>query len=74
MSLLVKLSAPISSWNPEPEMSESITSTDYIQITADIVSAFVSNNAVRASELPGIIQAFHTWLIKSSDVKVEEPV
>ena len=55
-------------------MSESITSTDYIQITADIVSAFVSNNAVRASELPGIIEAVHTSLLKASDVKAEEPV
>ena len=55
-------------------MSESTFDADYIQITADIVSAFVSNNAVRASELPSIIEAVHTSLLKASEVKTEEPV
>lgn len=55
-------------------MNESTSSIDYIQITADIVSAFVSNNAVRASELPSIIEAVHTSLLKASDLKAEEPV
>ena len=55
-------------------MSESTTNGDYIQITADIVSAFVSNNAVRASELPSIIEAVHTSLLKASELKAEEPV
>ncbi len=55
-------------------MSESAPSSDYVQITADIVSAFVSNNAVRASELPAIIEAVHSSLLKVSDVKAEEPV
>jgi predicted transcriptional regulator len=54
-------------------MSESMGEADYIQITADIVSAFVSNNAVRASELPSIIEAVHTSLLKASDLKTEEP-
>ncbi len=55
-------------------MSESTANADYIQITADIVSAFVSNNAVRASELPSIIEAVHTSLLKASELKTEEPV
>jgi predicted transcriptional regulator len=55
-------------------MSESASYADYIQITADIVAAFVSNNAVRASELPSIIEAVHTSLLKVSDLKTEEPV
>jgi predicted transcriptional regulator len=54
-------------------MNESASSADYIQITADIVSAFVSNNAVRASELPSIIEAVHTSLLKASELKTEEP-
>jgi predicted transcriptional regulator len=58
----------------ENAMSESTSDADYIQITADIVSAFVSNNAVRASELPSIIEAVHSTLLKASDVKAEEPV
>lgn len=55
-------------------MSESASNADYIQITADIVSAFVSNNAVRASELPSIIEAVHSSLLKALDTKTEEPV
>ena len=55
-------------------MSESAPSADHIKITADIVSAFVSNNAVRASELPSIIEAVHTSLLKASESKTEEPV
>lgn len=54
-------------------MSESGPEVDYIQITADIVAAFVSNNAVRASELPSLIEAVHGSLWKVTEVKVEEP-
>ena len=54
-------------------MSESGQEVDYIQITADIVAAFVSNNAVRASELPFLIEAVHGSLWKVTEVKAEEP-
>lgn len=55
-------------------MSESGQEVDYIQITADIVAAFVSNNSVRASELPTLIEAVHGSLWKVTEIKVEEPV
>ncbi len=55
-------------------MTESPLPADYIQITADIVAAFVSNNAVRAAELPAVIEAVHTSLLKASEIKTEEPV
>ncbi len=55
-------------------MSDSTAGADYIKITADVVSAFVSNNAVRASELPAIIEAVHTSLLKASELKSEEPL
>ena len=55
-------------------MNDPDSSTDYIHMTADIVSAYVSNNSVRASELPAIIEAVHTSLYKAGDPKVEEPV
>ena len=55
-------------------MTESPLPADYIQITADIVPAFVSNNAVRATELPAVIEAVHTSLLKASEIKAEEPV
>ena len=55
-------------------MSESESGAENIQITADIVSAFVSNNSVRASELPGLIEAVLSSLWKVLDLKAEEPV
>ncbi len=58
----------------EIEMSESPLEPDYIQITADIVASFVSNNAVRASELPSLIEAVHGTLCKVTEVKAPEPV
>jgi predicted transcriptional regulator len=36
--------------------------TEIIEMTADIVSAFVSNNAVPATELPQLIQSVHRAL------------
>ena len=33
-------------------MSESATSPNYIELSADIVSAYVSNNSVPAADLP----------------------
>ena len=54
----------------EIEMSESGQEVDYIQITADIVAAFVSNNSVRASELPTLIEAVHGSLWKVTEIKV----
>lgn len=38
------------------------TSTDHLEYVADIVSAFVSNNAVQTGELPGLIASIHTVL------------
>ena len=33
-------------------MSESATSPNYIELAADIISAYVSNNSVPAADLP----------------------
>jgi predicted transcriptional regulator len=45
---------------------------DTIEMTADIVSAYVGNNAVSASELPALIQAVHQAL--ASVTAAPEPV
>jgi predicted transcriptional regulator len=42
-------------------MTENI-SPNYIELAADIVSAFVTNNSVPASELPALIGTVHTAL------------
>jgi len=51
---------------------------DFIDLTADIVSAYVGNNAVAASELPGLIASVHSALTSTveghQEPKVEELV
>src|SRR3954463_7694875 len=44
-------------------MSEQQTPPNYIELAADLVSAFVSNNPVPAAELPALIGATCTWPI-----------
>ena len=41
-------------------------SGSYISLTADIVSAYVSNNTVSASEIPGLISQVHSALMRVS--------
>jgi predicted transcriptional regulator len=36
--------------------------SDFIELTADIVSAYVSNNSVPASDLPALISDVHAAL------------
>ena len=45
-------------------MSEN--NTDFIELAADIVSAYVSNNSVPASELPNLIGEIHSALMRVS--------
>ncbi|WP_158809616.1 MucR family transcriptional regulator [Beijerinckia sp. L45] len=43
-------------------MSELSLTENYIELAADIVSAYVSNNSVPASDLPALIAEVHTAL------------
>ncbi len=45
-------------------MSNSSTVSDFIELTADIVSAYVSNNSVPASELSNLITDIHNALTR----------
>src|SRR3954470_18919110 len=58
-------------------MSEQQTSPNYIELAADIVSAFVSKNSVPAAELPALIGSVHQALTKVAHgtpaQAVEEP-
>ena len=47
--------------------------SEIIEMTADIVSAFVSNNSVPATDVPGLIQSVHRALstVSSSDAPAE---
>lgn len=51
-------------------MSDSATN-NFIELAADIVSAYVSNNTVPAGELPGLINEIHTALVRVSGGAVQ---
>ncbi|MFG1464282.1 MucR family transcriptional regulator [Xanthobacter sp. DSM 24535] len=52
-------------------MSEASESTTYIELAADIVSAYVSNNSVSTAELPALINEVHAALQRVSKGEVE---
>jgi predicted transcriptional regulator len=54
-------------------MSESASSQNYIELAADIVSAYVSNNSLPTSELPALLNSVHMALTASARGQVEEP-
>jgi predicted transcriptional regulator len=54
-------------------MSESATSPNYIELCADIVSAYVSNNSVPAADLPSLLQSVHAALTRTAQDQREEP-
>ncbi len=45
-------------------MSDMNSTTSFIDLAADIVSAYVSNNSVPASDLPGLISEVHAALVR----------
>ncbi|MEI9803908.1 MAG: MucR family transcriptional regulator [Pseudolabrys sp.] len=53
-------------------MSET-SNGNYIELTAEIVSAYVSNNAVAAAEIPGLINQIHSALTRVSGKPGEAP-
>jgi len=55
-------------------MSDSLASSNYIELAADIVSAYVSNNSVPSADLPGLINEIHGALVKVAGGVVEAPV
>ena len=54
-------------------MSDQRTSSNHIELAADIVSAFVSNNSVNASDLPSLISNVHTALENLGKPVQKEP-
>jgi predicted transcriptional regulator len=45
-------------------MSDSTAGRNYIELTAEIVSAYVSNNTVPAADIPGLIHQVHAALAR----------
>jgi len=54
-------------------MSDIPVSGNYIELTAQIVSAYVSNNTVPAAEIPGLISQVHTALARVSGKSGDAP-
>ncbi len=52
-------------------MADTSNGPNYIELAADIVSAYVSNNSVSASELTALIGDVHTALLRVSSGSVE---
>jgi predicted transcriptional regulator len=53
-------------------MNENSTSPNYIELAADIVSAYVTRNSVSAGELPALIGSVHQALTKIGSARTEE--
>ena len=60
---MLTLSAPSLS---KAEMTDN-TSTELLEMTADIVASFVANNVVSTSELPDLIERVHATIIALAD-------
>jgi predicted transcriptional regulator len=45
-------------------MSDTATNSNFIQLTAEIVSAYVSNNTVSAGDIPALINQVHAALTR----------
>jgi len=52
-------------------MNEDVNNTNFIELTADVVSAYVSNNTVAASELPALISDVFNALRTTSEASNE---
>ena len=58
----------------ENTMSDTANSSDYIELAADIVSAYVSNNSIAASDLPGLINDVHNALLRVTGGPAPAPI
>ena len=54
-------------------MNDMTGSSNFIELTADIVSAYVSNNSVGTAEIPALINQVHAALIRVSAGQVDLP-
>jgi predicted transcriptional regulator len=54
-------------------MPDSTTQSSYVDLAADIVSAYVTKNAVPIAELPTLIASVHSALSKTAQVTTEQP-
>ena len=54
-------------------MNDQTAGSDLIDLAAEIVSAYVSNNSVSAGDIPGLINQVHSALMRVSGGQIEAP-
>jgi predicted transcriptional regulator len=54
-------------------MSDNSGNDNYIELTADIVAAYVSNNSVQAGDIPSLINQVHSALMRVSSGQSDAP-
>jgi predicted transcriptional regulator len=54
-------------------MADNTGTSNFIELTAGIVSAFVSNNSVAASDIPALINQVHSALLRVSSGAKDAP-
>jgi predicted transcriptional regulator len=54
-------------------MADAIDTTNYIGLTAEIVSAYVSHNTVASSDIPALINQIHSALVRVSSGEAQSP-
>jgi predicted transcriptional regulator len=54
-------------------MSDSTAAPNYVELAADIVSAYVSNNSVATADLPALIGDIHSALVRLSSGTADAP-
>ena len=54
-------------------MADTTGNSNFIALTAEIVSAFVSNNSVAAGDIPALINQVHSALLRVSSGNKEPP-
>ena len=54
-------------------MADNTGSSNFIELTAGIVSAFVSNNSVASGDIPALINQVHSALLRVSSGGKEQP-
>lgn len=55
-------------------MGDNTGTGNFIELTADIVSAYVSNNTVSAGDIPNLINQVHTALLRVTSGHTELPL
>jgi predicted transcriptional regulator len=54
-------------------MSESQTSPNFVELAADVVSAYVSNNSVPSADLPMLLKSVYAALTRTVQGQTQEP-